>query len=40
MKSLHYQFRIGHSTICEIIPDVCQAIYLGSQLHYMKVSNT
>lgn len=39
MKSLHYQFRLGHSTICKIIPEVCTAIYEELQQIYMKVQS-
>lgn len=35
--SLHYQFRIGKSTVAEIIPEVCKAIYECLKTEYMRM---
>ncbi len=39
-KSLSWLFRIGATTIGEIIPDVCEAIFTVLKDKYMKVCNT
>lgn len=38
--SLHFQFRIGKSTVAEIIPDVCEAIYNCLKQDYLSVPST
>jgi len=40
MKSLHYHFRIGHSTICQLIPEVCDVIYNKLKQDFVKVRFT
>ena len=37
MLSLHFQFRIGHATICNFVPEVCEAIYEELKEDYLQV---
>ncbi|KAK5645349.1 hypothetical protein RI129_006649 [Pyrocoelia pectoralis] len=39
-KSLSFSFRVGHSTISEIIPEVCSVIYKNLRQNYLKVPRT
>lgn len=39
-QSLHYTFRVGQSTISELIPVVCKAIYNNLKNEYLKVSES
>lgn len=39
-SSLHFQFKIGKSTISSIIPEVCQAIYDVLKIEYLSVPQT
>ncbi|KAI4472002.1 hypothetical protein MML48_1g12228 [Holotrichia oblita] len=36
-KSLSFSFRVGHSTISRIVPEVCTAIYKNLKTTYLKV---
>ena len=38
--SLHYQFRIGKSTIAELIPEVCEAIFACLRDEYLHTPST
>ena len=38
--SLHYQFRMGKSTISTLVPDVCQAIYRCLKDQFLRVPST
>ncbi|KAF2886843.1 hypothetical protein ILUMI_19332 [Ignelater luminosus] len=37
MKSLSYSFRVGHSTISNIIPEVCTAVYDNLKTEFLKM---
>ncbi|CAG2238694.1 unnamed protein product [Mytilus edulis] len=39
-RSLSYSFRIAPSTVCSIIPEVCDALYQALKDTYMKVPST
>ena len=39
-SDLAFQFRMHHSTISEIIPEVCRAIYQCLKPKYLRVPNT
>ena len=38
--SLHYQFRMGISTIAQVVPEVCKAIFTCLKDEYLKTPNT
>ena len=40
MQTIAFSFRLGHSTVCEIIDDTCDAIWKAVSVDYLRTPST